>query len=280
MNERAPAAGIGRSASWDGLARLAYHVEEVLLHTEEGAPPTIGRTLPEHLTKGASLRTTTFNLVSTMLGSGMLSLPWVFARLGTCGGIILMLITPLVGERTIWFVTAAADAQGADVERTLPPVVERTLGKSAALLCAFTLISLNYGVLVSYCVVIKGLLPTLALLILTPFGEMASPPDRRLCLVVVAFCCLVPLSAMESTDELRYASIASVVLVYVFVACVCVAGIATLLEKDEGNTHAFIHPENGWWRGSVLDWLQCVPIVGFSYLCHMNVPAFVRCPCP
>ncbi len=151
---------IGRSASWDGLTRALNHVEDVLLHNEEGAVGTIGRTLPEHLTRGASMRSklpdleltlpvlnwvkltlpataTIFNLVSTMLGSGMLSLPWVFARLGMRGGLLLMLLTPLVGERTIWFVTeAVAATSGHEPERALPPVVERTLGKRAALVCA------------------------------------------------------------------------------------------------------------------------------------------------
>lgn len=240
---------IGRSASFDALARFAYHVEDVLLHNEEGAPRTIGRTLPEHLTRGASLRTTVFNLVSTMLGSGMLSLPWVFACLGMRGGLVLMLLTPLVGERTIWFVTAACSTSShEEPERTLPPLVERMLGKRAALLCAFTLISLNYGVLVSYCIVIKGLLPGLAADVL----QLAVPPSTSLCLSVVAATCLVPLSSMESMDQLRYASIASVVLVYVFVGCICVAGVATLME--DGKAKQFLHPDE-WSRGDLLDWL-------------------------
>ncbi len=126
--------------------------------------------------------------------------------------------------------------------------------------------------LVSYGVVIKGLLPDLAQLVLRVALPMSPAPGAGTCLVAVALTCLVPLSAMESMDQLRYASIASVVLVYVFVGCVCVAGIQTLRER--GQASAFTHPAEGWSRGDAYDWLRCVPVVGFSYLCHMNVPTF------
>lgn len=214
---------IGHSKSMDGLARLVHHVEEVLLHNEEGAPRLIGRTLPEHLTRGASLRTTVFNLVSTMLGSGMLTLPWCFARLGMGGGLLLMILVPVIGERTIcWVVDASAALPlGAGAQRTFPPVVEGTLGRRAALLSAATLISLNYGVCVSYCVVIKGLLPYQFDALLQLVGvHLEAPPSRVACLLVVSIICLLPLSAQRTMDQMRYASIASVALVYVFVACV------------------------------------------------------------
>lgn len=58
---------------------------------------------------------------------------------------------------------------------------------------------------------------------------------------------------------------------YVFVAMMCCAGVLTLARP--GELDAFLEPD-GWFRGEAADWLRCTPIVGFSYLCHQNVPTF------
>ena len=270
------------------LARITQHLEYVLLHDEKGAAATklIGRTLPDHLTRGASMRTTVFNLVSTMLGSGMLTLPWVLGQLGLGGGLAVMLLVPLLGERTIGFVGVASEQAPGDASslRTLPAVVERTLGKSAALLGAITLITLNFGVCVSYAVVIKGLLPDQ----IQAVARLDAPPSPAASLALVSVVCLLPLSALRTMEQMRYASIASVVLVYVFVAMVCAAGAITVMHEAEtprggdggdgggdiGNIGGGDEPAARWFRGGVREWLQAVPIVAFSYLCHQNVPTF------
>ena len=258
----------------NSLARITQHLEYVLLHDEKGVAATklIGRTLPDHLTRGASMRTTVFNLVSTMLGSGMLTLPWVLAQLGLGGGLVVMLLVPLLGERTIGFVGMAAEQAPGDESslRTLPAVVERKLGKSAALLGAITLITLNFGVCVSYAVVIKGLLPDQ----IQAVARLAEPPSPAVSLALVSAVFLLPLSALRTMEQMRYASIASVVLVYVFVLMVCAAGAITVM-REAGTPHGDVDDEpTRWFRGGVHEWLRAVPIVAFSYLCHQNVPTF------
>ena len=48
---------------------------------------------------------------------------FALARLGLGGGLVLMLLVPLLGEGTIWLVTDAADVY-ASATSTLPAVVE------------------------------------------------------------------------------------------------------------------------------------------------------------
>jgi amino acid permease len=265
---------IGRSSSWNNLARLAHHVEDTLLHNEQGAPKTIGRILPDNLTRGASLRTTVFNMVSTMIGGGMLSLPWVLAEVGVGGGLFLMVFVPLLTERTISFVAEATDTLST-VEKPLslfPAVVEAALGTRAALLCAATLIVLSYGVCVSYCVVIKGLLP--GQLQALSLGWLSEPPSQTVSLVFVSVTCLLPLSALKTVEAMRYASIASVVLVYAFVGLVCVAGVTTLSQQRYQMERLL---SKDWLlRGGLVEWLRVVPVVGLSYMCGHNVPSFYK----
>ena len=110
---------------------------------------------------------------------------------------------------------------------------------------------------VSYLIVVKDLL----------LGAEGRARRRRAgtCLAAVAVAVLVPLSAMEKMDQLRYASVASVALTYAFVALVMYAGVSTFLRLSADEAAA-------WWsqqlfRGGAGDWLEAVPVVCFSYLC-------------
>ena len=155
----------------------------------------------------------------------------------------------------------------------MPAVIEATLGRGAALVAAVSLILLSYSVLVSYCVVIKTLLPSQVAFAMHAAGlpPGTTPPSPSLCIGIVSLVALIPLSSLSSMEQIKYASIASVVLVYGFVLCVCFAGYRKLFASGGASAWAWIEHQH-WWRGDVVDWLRAIPIVSFSFLCHMNVP--------
>ena len=232
------------------------------------AAATTTTPVPDTKEGRATLRSTTFNLVNTCLGSGMLSLPWVLARCGVVGGLLLMLLVPLLADITIDFLVAAASYTGA---HTLTTIAELTIGRSGGLLSAMTLLFLSFGVLVSYCVVIKQLAPRLA-----RYGlALDETPSEASCLLLVCATCLVPLSSMPTMAKLGCASAASIVLIAGFVLAVVVAALR--VELGDSPIAAAARTTDGavWWvyfDGSVNDWLSALPIVAFSYLCHQNIP--------
>ena len=216
----------------------------------------------------ATFRSTTFNLVNTCLGSGMLSLPWVLARCGVVGGLLLMLLIPLLADVTLDFLVAAAAHTGA---HTLTTIAELTIGRSGGLLSATTLLFLSFGVLVSYCVVIKQLTPRLARYWLA----LDERPSEASCLLLICAVCLVPLSSLPTMAKLGCASAASIALIAGFVQAV--VGAALRVELGLSPVAAAARTTDGaaWWvyfDGSAADWLSALPIVAFSYLCHQNIP--------
>lgn len=237
-----------RTLSWDQML------------ADEAAPKTIGRRIDD--TAGASFRSTVSNLVSTCLGSGMLALPAMLGRLGLGGGLTLLLMMTLVAERTVSLLVSSADLTG---HASLAAVAEASLGTSGAVLTAVALIALNAGVCVSYCVVIKTLLPDVVRSLL----HLASPPPVVACLAAVCVGLLWPLSSLSSMDELRWASLASIALIYAFVAAVCAAGAHVLLYAEPGLWEAWL--SQPLIRGSLADWAREVPVACFSFLCHPNV---------
>ena len=245
-----------------------------LCFNEKGAPKLIAASLPDSLGHGASLRTTILRLVSTMLGSGMLPLPWVLACLGMGGGLIVAVLVPLLSERTIWWcqgsrgATFATRPCSSSLRHFLPSSSARQARRSS---WRSTMVSLNFSVSVSYCVVIKGLLPSqlhaLANLLLgtdlteEPLGPTAS-------LMAVSALVLVPRSPPQTTEQMKLASIASVILVYVFVGIMCAAGVLTLMDHDkylddDGTSvvHAFEPGGSSsvWFRGGLVEWLKASP---------------------
>ena len=255
---------VQRSRSWDQL----------LLDTQ-AVPNTIGR-IPllsieqqGELTKGASMSTTIFNLVSTCLGSGMLALPAMLAKvctgrvsstrlphiapsaalalhtlgsasirvrasdrwqLGIGGGLCLIFAVPLIAERTVASVLFSSDLTG---QLSLAQVAEQSLGRVGAVATACALVSLPYGVCVSYCVVIKSLLPR----ILQLSFSLSYTPNATLVLATVSLAILVPLTSLKTMEQLRFASLASILLVYSFVAAVAVAGLQVLLAASPETWH-------------------------------------------
>lgn len=251
------------------------NLEETLLHDEAAVPQTIGvaalakkQAQAEAQTEvqtEATTHSTVSNLVNTCLGSGMLSLPWVLARCGIGGGLLLMSLIPLFAELTLDYIVAAAELTGA---HTLTTIAEQTIGRAGGLLCASTLLLLSFGVLVSYCVVIKQLTPRLVRF----FLQLPELPSEALCLGLICAVCLVPLSSMRTMAQLRFASAASIFLIAGFVGAVIAA--ACRVELGFSPIAAEARTLDGgapWWAlfaGSASDWLSALPIVAFSYLCH------------
>ena len=100
---------------------------------------------------------------------------------------------PKLGERTTALMVVATELTGGE---TYTVVAERTLGRAGSVVTAAALIALNYGVCVSYLIVVKDLLPW------EPMGPRRRRAGLLLCLAAVAVGhLLVPLSAMEKMDH-------------------------------------------------------------------------------
>lgn len=116
---------------------------------------------------------------------------------------------------------------------------------------------------------IKALLPSQLHWLLRASGLLhadAAPPSAAWCLALVSAGALIPLSSLSSMEQIKYASVASVVLVYIFVLCVCAAGYLRVT-SDEMAMREWTDDQH-WWRGNPSDWLRAFPIVSFSFLCH------------
>jgi amino acid permease len=163
----------------------------------------------------ARLRVVTFNLLCTTLGVGVLAIPHVLSTVGLFGGLTLLVIVPLLAERSASFIADSSRRTGAPL---LHEAVEVVFGRAASKATQCTLALYSFCSCLGQLVVLKQLLPPLLRLC-----GWAHPPTLTV-LGALATVLLVPLSSMETMERLKFTSLASVLLQAVIALTIGFAG--------------------------------------------------------
>merc|ERR1719281_2330600 len=266
---------------------LAHSGSEVLVADAAGGErsvrrrdmysPTTGSRL-EYLQPAADCETrrvssgsAVFSLLSTMMGGGVLSLPYAFRALGLIPALVATVVTATASAFTIDLLISASRATGAVTYAELARRAFGPAGSHAVLGLTFAitwLCTVAYGVLIADLVgpLTEGF---------TASGESAS----RDLIVLIAFGAVSPWCFASSLHSLR------LVTVLAFLSLITVVG-ALLYHAGEtlgtANHRAFVavgvHEVPVLVRGGLKLWTEKpedLPYVGpvflVSFLCHFNV---------
>lgn len=215
---------------------------------------------------GASIRSGIFNLANTILGAGMLGLPYAFAECGLVAGLLLLLTFACLSALGLHLLSAAADLAGRPA--TLYAVAHRALAGSGLAIDVAVAIKC-FGVATSYLIVVGDSLPKA----LQPFGASGALLDRRLWSGLAAVV-VSPLVFLRRVDALRHTSLAALL-------CVLVITLLVLAFSSRPPLSAALDPCQGRnaseCRGPVvaitdgLAVLHALPIFTFAFTCHQNV---------
>ena len=210
----------------------------------------------------AQLRVVTFNLLCTALGIGVLAIPHVFAAVGVLGGMLLLVIVPLLAERTSAYIGLSSRLTKQDL---LNGIMAATFGKSAGWAAEAVLYSYSFGALLGQLVVLKQLLPE----ILNFFGW--PEPPTLLLLAALAALVLTPLSSLPTMEKLKFTSIASVCLQAIIATTIVIAGISAAAPSN-----GTVASEMPFLVLAPVAWMRGVPVVAFAYQFHQNIPFLLR----
>ena len=193
-------------------------------------------------------------LLSTMMGGGMLTIPFAYSQVGLLGGLILQLASAVAGGFSLYILIAAARRTGA---ARYGDVAEYAFGPRARLAVSFLTLSLTLMCIVAYSSLLKDMLGT--------FLELAGivHEGKRALLLgllgVVAF----PISLNRSLGGLSFVtplSLASMVTLM----------LAVLLR---GSSHAYTNWDELYWRlwpESSANVFRALPIFVLAYMAHFN----------
>lgn len=212
-----------------------------------------------------------FNLINTVIGSGVLALPFAFKVCGVLLGNIFLLMVATLGATATYLLIEVAE----EVEKHLPKGTSATFMHMAEAASGATLgkvvdaavSGVCFGAMTSYIIIIADLV--------TPLIEVAGGPEggftMRLAVIAGALCVLIPLSSLRNLDGLKITSLIAICSVTYLIGVLVYEGGVSLGEDD------FLDCDIGDSCLKVAefstDFLRTIPIICFAFTMQTSLPA-------
>jgi len=216
----------------------------------------------------------TFSLVATMVGGGVLSLPYAMSQCGLLLGILVLFVSAALSAWTMDMLVECARSTGRD---TFELVGHAAFGERCRMLTVLLVFLLTWLAQVAYFVLMQDLLTPTAELVAPALFRAWSEEATRRTIVTVAAVLLAPMCYKSSLSALRllcFASVGSVVLV------ACILGFKA---AGAGHDHeiAMMNPDKtsrpvellvgpSLWPTSFSQVIYVLPMFGVSFMCHFN----------
>eukprot|EP00808_Paulinella_micropora_P004393 g47154.t1 len=196
-----------------------------------------------------SLQGACFSLISTIVGGGVLSLPYAFSKAGLLNGIVFLLLVAAISDFSVYSLISCS-RRGRNLG-SYDDVIERSFGERAKIWTAFLLAVVLFLGCTAYLILIGDLITPLVEFF---FGLKLNQTWRRLlmCCVTGVF---LPFTFADSLHALRFIS--------VFSRFLDPAAFAQYEGKLIG-THINLLPT------SAHGLLSAAPLLIIAFLCHFN----------
>jgi amino acid permease len=224
-------------------------------------------------TRKSSPLSAIFNLVATVCGGGVLTLPIAFSRAGIIPSTILMIFSAYITDFAMYILCAAARRTGG---RSYGDVARLAFGAKAEIFITLLLFTFLYFVIVAYLVLVKD--------IWTPMIMHMFPTLHQWCIerwnidpdtskipgdvFLIGFIVVsLPLLLNKDIYALRHTC-------YVGFASLLILVVAIVKKAYEVNfvTHVGIfHNEVKWWHDDINDVIYAFPIIALSFFSIYNV---------
>ena len=199
-----------------------------------------------------------FNLVSTIVGGGVLSIPYAFAHTGVVLGFFCVFASAAASGFSVYLLVAACRRTASEDYVSL---AIKAFGPGCGKLVQMMLATLTWCCCVAY-IVLAGQLIAEVLGSFYPH-QMLLDVNRKYTKVAFTAACF-PLCFFKQLRALRHTSVLSV-------ASVAVLAVVIGYRSVQHGT-GFMHPEKiKVWPSSAGDVMYALPLFIISYLCHFNV---------
>eukprot|EP00903_Cladosiphon_okamuranus_P007874 g7611.t1 len=198
-------------------------------------------------------------LLGTLLGGGVLSLPFALRRSGIISGAILLVLTAVATDFTVFTLVSCSRRSGGS---TYESVADVAFGRRAKLLCMALVICVTYLPLVGYTILLRDLLaPLLEVMMGKELGGQA-----RNIMVSVLVVLIYPACTLKTLTALRHLSLLSVLAVTLLTVFIGIRAGECAVSEGVPASAVNLWPEDGW--SGVL---QAIPIYICAFGCHFNV---------
>jgi amino acid permease len=241
-----------------------FDVQSPIKYDQVDAEPEL---TPRRLEPKASVFTTAVNMVSNVVGGGILSMPMAFAEMSIFPGIVVLAIMGAVSAHAMFLLVLCATRTGKFTYKELlgasfpdfkmiPRLIDVVIG------------CYTFGILVGYARIIGDSMPDVMRDFLHADGIWVESWFWILCAAAVFF----PLSTLRQLSELKISS-ALGFLSIVYVIAVIVARFFDGTYEESPDRDGLIASDVPWFHLR-LQFFSAVPLCSVAFSCHYNVPVF------
>lgn len=247
-------------------------------HTTEMITPLLPQTndrlqenpIPDPIPQNGTVSGAVFNISTTMVGAGIMSIPATMKVLGIVPGLLVIVLVAVITDLTVEFMLRCTSSGKAV---TYAGMVGESFGSVGSLAVKICVITTNLGVLIVYFIILGDVLcgnefnGDTHLGILQQWFGIHWWTCRAFALLIVALFIMLPLVMLRRVDSLKYSSALSILLALVFVV---ICSSMALHALWSGKTQSVrILPDFS--QVTALDLFTTVPIFVTGFGFHVNV---------
>ncbi|KAG8651523.1 amino acid transporter AVT6C [Manihot esculenta] len=230
--------------------------------------------LPEHkLTekRGASVSGAVFNVSTTVIGAGIMSIPATLKVLGVIPAFVLIVVIAWLADISAEFLmnyTHSGDST------TYAGVMREAFGPVGSLAVQICVMITNLGCLIIYLIIIGDVLSgnvhegSVHLGVLQEWFGIHWWNSRAFALLAIVIFVMLPLVSFRRLESLRFSSAIAVLLAVVFVGISSVLAISAFIEGKTNSPRLLPQLDN---QVSFFDLFTAVPVIVTAFTFHFNV---------
>ncbi|KAL1925820.1 uncharacterized protein VTP21DRAFT_703 [Calcarisporiella thermophila] len=212
---------------------------------------------------GGTILESFFNMSNSIIGAGIIGMPFAFSEAGFFMGIILLLLVTWVGDWTVRLLVFNGKLAGATTYQAL---LERCFGHAGLVAISIFQFAFAFGGMCAYCVIMGDTIPHV---IVSLFPNIRTIPvlslfaSRRFVITFITILVSYPLSLYRDISKLAKASALALLAITVIVITVLIEGPRTPTElRGSGK---------GQWDFMHSQVFQAIGIMSFAFVCHHNI---------
>ncbi|XP_026457012.1 amino acid transporter AVT6C-like isoform X2 [Papaver somniferum] len=223
---------------------------------------------------GASVPGAVFNVSTSTIGAGIMSIPATLKVLGVIPAIILIVVIAILSEVSAEFLIRFTKSSDNLKKTTYAGVMGESFGRVGSIMLQICIMITNLGCLIIYLIIIGDVLcgsgsnESVHSGMLQEWFGLQWWNTRSFAILFTVIFVMLPLVLLKRVESLRFTSAVSVLLAVVFVAISTVLAISALWHGKTMTPRMLPVLEN---KESFFELFTAVPIIVSAFTFHFNV---------
>uniref|UniRef100_A0A803NRW0 Amino acid transporter transmembrane domain-containing protein n=2 Tax=Cannabis sativa TaxID=3483 RepID=A0A803NRW0_CANSA len=219
----------------------------------------------------ASVSGAVFNIATSIIGAGIMSIPATLKVLGIIPAFALIVIVGVLVEMSVEFLMRFTHS-GESI--TYAGVMKESFGRVGSVATQVCVMITNLGCLIMYLIIIADVLSgsqhgeTIHFGVLQEWFGSHWWNSREFALLVTVIVVLFPLVLLKRVESLKFSSFISVLLAVIFVGICSVMAIIALVQGKTKNPRLVPQLDE---QTSFFDLFTAVPVIVTAFTFHFNV---------